>query len=106
MGTLSPERTLRVDNVSLQQKAVRYWGSGVVGLDAANRPSGKLDTQTNDLDGLLAILKPHLRLTDEEGSGLRAILGLLGNGSRTPLIARDGVLYLGPFKLAELRPLY
>jgi hypothetical protein len=106
LGTLSADSILKVDSILLAQNAVRYWGSGAVELDTSNRPSGKLDTQTNDLDGLLAILEPHLELTPEEKSGLRAILGLLGNGSRTPLIARDGLLYLGPFKIAELKPLY
>ena len=34
------------------------------------------------------------------------MLGLLGNEAKAPLIAQDGVLYLGPFKVAELQPLY
>lgn len=106
LGTLSWENSLAVERLSLQQKGVRYWGSGTLGLDTANRPSGKLDTQTNDLDGLLTLLDPHLQLTEENKAGLRSMLGLLGNEAKAPLIAQDGVLYLGPFKLAELKPLY
>ena len=104
-GTLSG-MTLTVERVALQQDAVRYWGSGTMELDAQNRPSGKLDTETNDLDGLLALLEPHLQITPENKAGLRAILGLLGNEAKAPLIAKDGVLYLGPFKISEIKPLY
>lgn len=106
LGTLSRENSLAVERLSLQQKGVRYWGSGTLSLDTANRPSGKLDTQTNDLDGLLSLLDPHLQLTEEKKAGLRSMLGLLGNEAKAPLIAQDGVLYLGPFRLAELKPLY
>jgi hypothetical protein len=104
-GTLSG-MTLTVQRVALQQDAVRYWGSGTMELDVQNRPSGKLDTETNDLDGLLALLEPHLQITPENKAGLRAILGLLGNEAKAPLIAKDGVLYLGPFKISEIKPLY
>ena len=104
-GTLSG-MTLTVERVALQQDAVRYWGSGTMELDAQNRPSGKLDTETNDLDGLLALLEPHLQITPENKAGLRAILALLGNEAKAPLIAKDGVLYLGPFKISEIKPLY
>jgi hypothetical protein len=106
LASLSPERTLKVERITLEQDAVRYWGSGSLGLDEAHRPSGKLDTQTNDLDGLLKLLEPHLDLTEEQKSGLRAMLGLLGNEAKAPLIAQEGALYLGPFKIADLPPLY
>jgi hypothetical protein len=106
LGTLSPDRSLNIERLSLQQNEVRYWGTGKLELDTAHRPSGRLDTQTNDLSGLLSLLDPHLQLTDEKKAGLRSMLGLLGSEAKAPLIARDGVLYLGPFKLAELKPLY
>ncbi len=106
LGTLSPDRALNIERLSLQQHEVRYWGTGTLELDTAHRPSGRLDTQTNDLNGLLDLLDSHLQLTDEQKAGLRSMLGLLGSEAKAPLIARDGVLYLGPFKLAELTPLY
>jgi hypothetical protein len=106
LGTLSPDRSLNIERLALQQHEVRYWGTGALELDAAHRPSGRLDTQTNDLNGLLDLLDPHLQLTDEQKAGLRSMLGLLGSEAKAPLIARDGVLYLGPFKLTELEPLY
>jgi hypothetical protein len=106
LGTLSPDGSLKIDRFSLQQRQVRYWGSGTVGLDPERRPSGKLDTQTNDLDGMLALVEPHVQLDEQNKSALRSILGLLGSEAKAPLIAREGVLYLGPFKITDLRPLY
>lgn len=106
LGSLLPERALEVESITLEQGTVRYWGSGRISLDAERRFSGKLDTQTNDLDGLLKLLKPLLQFTDEQWSGLRSMLGLLGNEAKVPLIAQEGVLYLGPFRIADLPPLY
>jgi hypothetical protein len=105
-GSVLSERTLNIERIVLAQGTVRYWGSGAVSLDSAHRPSGKLDTQTNDLDGLLRILEPHLEMSDQQKAGLRAMLGLLGNEAKAPLISQDGALYLGPFKIAEVPPLY
>lgn len=106
LGSVSPSGELKVERFAVEEDAVRYWGSGALALDAARRPSGKLETKTNDLDGLLKLLEPHLRLTGDQKSGLRTMLGLLGNEARAPLIAQEGVLYLGPFKIADLPPLY
>jgi hypothetical protein len=106
LATLTTDRSLNVERVSLRQETVQYWGSGAIALDAQNRPVGKLDTATNDLDGLLKILGPHLQLTADQQAGLRSMLGLLGNEAKAPLIARDGALYLGPFKLTGIHPLY
>jgi hypothetical protein len=106
LGSVPDGRTLNVGEIILQQGTVRYWGSGTVSLDDARMPSGRLATQTNDLDGLFAILDPHLEIKDDEKAGLRAMLGLLGNEAKAPLIAKDGILYLGPFKIAEFVPLY
>lgn len=106
LGTVTDRMTLNIEKISMEQGAVRYWGSGTVGLDDAHRPSGKIATQTNDLDGLFAILGPHLEMTDDQKTGLRAMLGILGNEAKAPLIAQDGRLYLGPFKIADIPPLY
>lgn len=106
VGSLSPERVLSVERVAMEQGTVRYWGNGTASLDVAHRPSGKLDTQTNDLNGLLELLDPHLQLSTEQKAGLRTMLGLLGNEAKAPLIAKEGVLYLGPFRIADLPPLY
>lgn len=106
LGTVLPDLSLKIDSIAFEQGKLRYWGVGTVRLDAANRPSGKIDTETNDVNGLLSLLEPHLQLTEEQTAGLRSMLGLLGSEAKAPLIAQDGVLYLGPFRIAELAPLY
>lgn len=106
LATVSDVKTANIEKIAMEQGAVRYWGSGTVSLDEAHRPSGKIVTQTNNLDGLFAILGPHLEMTGDQKAGLRAMLGLLGNDAKAPLIALDGLLYLGPFKIADLPPLY
>ena len=98
--------TARIDKIELAYGAVRYWGSGDISLDQNRRLAGTLATETNDLDGLLAILEPHLEMTDQEKAGLRTVLGLLGNEAKADIIAKDGHLFLGPFKIADLLPIY
>ncbi len=105
-ATADSALNLKVDSVELQRGSVRYWGSGSVALDAERRISGQLATETNDLNGLLTLLEPHLDMTDDEKANLRAMLGLLGNEAKAPIIAKDGNLLLGPFKIADLLPLY
>lgn len=105
-GTLKQDRVFELQQFELQQGSLRYWGSGTLTLDAAHRIAGKINTETNDINALLAVLVPHLDLKSSQLANLKTMLGLLGNSARAPVIARDGVLYLGPFKIADLDPLY
>ena len=106
VGTIARDNTLNVKKIELAQGTVRYWGTGDVTIDSGKRLAGKLSTETNDLDGLLAILEPHLDISAEQKGGLRNVLGLLGNEAKADIIAREGQLYIGPFKVADLIPLY
>jgi hypothetical protein len=105
-GVLQSDMSVKADKIELSQKNVRYWGSGLISLDKERRVSGKLSTETNDLDGLLRILEPHVDLSDQEKAGFRTVLGLLGNEAKADIIAKDGQLFIGPFKAADLPPLY
>lgn len=105
-GTLQPERSFKLDKFELTQGGLRYWGSGSLALDEQRRISGQIDTETNDSRTLLAIVGPQLGLSDSKLANLRTVLGLLGNGAKAPIIAKDGALFFGPFQIAELRPLY
>ena len=105
-GTLKEDRSFAIDKFELQQGQLRYWGSGKLALDGQNRPVGQVDTQTNDIRTLLGVAGPQLGLSDSKLSSLRTMLGLLGNDAKAPIIARDGVLYLGPFQVTELKPLF
>lgn len=106
LGVLQQNTSIKVDKIELVQGTVRYWGSGSVSLDPERRLAGKLSTETNNLDGLLGILEPHFDMTDQEKAGFRAVLGLLGNEAKADIVAKDGQLFIGPFKAADLLPLY
>jgi hypothetical protein len=106
LGVISNEGNLAVRKLELRQGNVRYWGAGNVALDEYRRMAGKLATETNDLDGLLSILEPHLDMNDQQMVSFRAILGLLGSEAKSDIIARNGELFVGPFKVADLMPLF
>lgn len=105
-GTLTPDHVFRLDSFELSQGELRYWGSGSLALDADRRISGQIDTETNDLQALLAVAGPQLGISDGKLANLRTMLGLLGEGAKASIIAKDGALYVGPFQVSELRPLY
>lgn len=106
MATLTPDPTLRIDSFELKQGELRYWGSGSLSLDQDRRIAGQINTETNDIKALLGIVGPQLDLSEGKTSNLVTMLGLLGSTAKAPIIAKDGVLYLGPFRIAELKPLY
>jgi hypothetical protein len=106
LGTVMPDRALKLDKAELQRGPLRYWGSGTLSLDAENRISGRIDTETNDLNHLLDVLTPQLQLSGQQVNSIRMMLGILGNEAKAAVIAKDGVLYIGPFAAAELKPLY
>jgi hypothetical protein len=105
-GTLRSDQSFKLDRFELNQGALRYWGSGTLALDQQHRILGQIDTETNDSKALLAIVGPQLGLSDSKLANLRTMLGLLGNGAKAPIIAKDGALFFGPFQITELAPLY
>jgi len=105
-GTVQTYQSFKIDKVELRQGQLSYWGSGTLALDDSNRMTGQIDTETNDIQKLLAAAGPQLGLSDGKLANLRTVLGLLGNGAKVPIIAKDGALYLGPFQVAELKPVY
>lgn len=106
LGTLKDDQVLKIEKFELKQNDVRYWGTGNINLDQDQRIAGKLSTETNDLNGLLGVIEPYLDLTDNQKTSIRTVLGLLGNEAKADIIARDGQLFVGPFRVAELRSLY
>ena len=105
LGTLQLDRQLQVHSIVLKRKEITWQGTGEVRLDPQTRIAGTLHTETNDLDGLLAILEPHLVMTDQQRLAFKTVMGLLGQQAKADVIAKDGELYIGPFKIAELLPL-
>lgn len=105
-GTLDANNVLAVERFELTQGTLRFWGSGEVALDEQHRIAGQINTETNDAQALLATAGPQLGLSDSKLANLRTMLGLLGNEAKAPIIAKDGVLYLGPFQIGTLDALY
>lgn len=105
-GTLLPDERFQLDTFELKQGQLRYWGSGMLALDGEHRISGQVDTETNDMQALLSVVGPQSGLSDDKLANLRAVLALLGTGAKVPILAKNGVLYVGPFQVSELKPLY
>lgn len=105
-GTLGPNNVLTIEKFELTRGTLRYWGSGEIALDQQHRVAGQVNTETNDAQALLGIAGPQLGLSESKLGNLRTMLGLLGNEAKAPIIAKEGVLYLGPFQIGSLDPVY
>lgn len=101
--------TIGIDSVRLKKGDLIVTAKGEIGLSTAGALNGRLTTTTNRLDLLLAELKQDFGLKDKDAQALATMIGLLQPGKTTDvtldLIAKDGKLYWGPVKLAELPPL-
>lgn len=86
-------------------------GKGWLGLDPSKRLIGTIATETNDIDGLLGEASRYHPLSEADRAALKTLLGLIDSSAgdrqaKADFIAKDGELYWGPFKLADLPPLY
>lgn len=106
LATLHEDNKLKVSNISAQKGEIQFSGSGTAGLDGQRRIAGQIGIETNDMAGLIALLSPVLDLTDAQASGLGTMLALLGDNAKASVIAKDGTLYLGPVRIADLLPVY
>ena len=106
LATLADNHELAVNDLQLTQGTLKLWGKGTVGLDAAHRIAGRIASQTNDLNQLLAVLDPHIKASEQERATLKALLGLLGQQAKADFVAQDGDLFIGPLKIGVLLPLY
>jgi len=105
--------TLAVDQLKLVWGPLKLEAQGNLKLDAQGRPEGQLDATLSDHPPLLDALVKAGTITRREASLafagmelLSAFQGQTPGHLRAPLIARDGLLYLGPLALAPLKPLY
>jgi hypothetical protein len=98
-----------IDSLLLKKGDLVITAKGEIGLGTGGEINGRLTTTSNRLDLLLAELRQDFGLSDSDAQALAAMIGLLQPGKSTDitldLIAKDGKLYWGPVKLAELPPL-
>lgn len=106
LGTVGNGRSLTIRKAEVQSGKVILEGSGQLTLDAEHRITGEITATTNDTAAMLEVGAPYLGLSDQQKTQVLAVLGLLGSAAEIPIIAKNGQLYLGPFKVAELGSLY
>lgn len=98
-------------SAEIARNGVFVKGKGWLGLDQERRLSGTIATETNDIDGLLGEANRYHPLSEPDRTALKTLLGLIDSSAtdkqaKADFIAKDGELYWGPFKLADLPPLY
>jgi hypothetical protein len=84
--------------------------SGELSLDAEQRLSGTINVATKDIDGVLDIVFPFLKMREQDRAALRSALA--GSEAQKPaaanvsLRASGGTLFWGFVPLAKLEPLF
>jgi hypothetical protein len=106
-----PGARVEILSAEIARDGVVVTGKGWLGLDEDRRLAGTIATETNDIDGLLEEANRYHPLSQPDRDALKTLLGLIDNSAadkqaKADFIAKDGELYWGPFKLADLPPLY
>ena len=102
---------LEISALKISTGPMNFDAHGEIFLDSNHRLNGRLSSQTNDIDGLLNFITPIFELNEKDKAAMKSLLGLVGNDTNTTtkkanFTAKDGTLSWGPFKLADLKPLY
>ncbi|MEQ1520831.1 MAG: DUF2125 domain-containing protein [Aestuariivirga sp.] len=103
--------TLEISALKISQGPVDFAATGIVSLDPQHRLAGRLSSQTNDLDGVMKFIEPIFALNEQDSATIKNLVTLAGrdpatNTTKADFSARDGALYWGLIKLADLTPLY
>lgn len=104
-------QSLEISSLKISQGPVNFSATGTVSIDPQNRLAGKLSSQTNDLDGVMKFIKPILALNEQDSATIKNLATLAGsdpatNTTKADFSAKDGALYWGLIKLADITPLY
>ena len=104
-------QTLEISRLKISQGAVDFAATGTVTLDAQHRLAGKLSSQTNDIDGVMKFIEPIFALNEQDSATIKNLVTLTGSDPATKttkadFVAKDGALYWGLIRLADLTPLY
>ncbi len=103
-------KTIGIDSLSLRKGELVMTAKGEIGINPQGQVSGHLATTTSRLDLLVTELRQNFGLSDKDAQTLTTMIGLLQPGKtsdiRLDLIAKDGKLYWGPLKLAEIPPVF
>lgn len=87
--------------------------AGTLALDEKDRPIGSLTGQLSGHEGLIKGLQDAGQLNQDEANAANTGLGLIAmaaggkNGElNLPLVLQDGEMFIGPLRIAKLKPLY
>ncbi len=110
-GVPSQAKPLDIRSLKISQGQVDFSAQGSVFLDPQHRLAGKLSSETNNIDRLMELISPVLAIDKKDSATIKSLVSLTGSDPATKttkadFIASEGALYWGPFKLAELAPLY
>src|SRR5690606_32795125 len=105
---------LHLDHLALVQGPRQAAGSGDLRLDPEGRLDGTFDFTIKDLGAVFDDLIAGGRLTSDQAPLASTALTLLATGaaapepgwSRVPVRLSRGRLYIGPFKAAQLAPMF
>ncbi len=103
--------SLEISALKISQNAVDFAATGTASLDPQHRLAGKLSSQTNDINGLMKFIEPIFTLNEQDSATIKNLVTLTGSDPATKttkadFTAKDGALYWGLIKLADLTPLY
>ena len=102
---------LEISSLKISHGPVDLSAQGKIFLDPEHRLAGKLSSQTNNIDGLMKFIAPIFALKEEGSAAIKNLASLAGtdpvtNTTKADFTAKDGALYWGLLKLADLKPLY
>ena len=104
-------QSFEISALRISQGPVDFAATGTVFLDPQHRLAGKLSSQTNDIDGVMKFIEPVFALNERDSTTIKNLVTLTGsdpatNTTKADFVAKDGALYWGLLKLADLTPLY
>ena len=104
-------QSFEISALRISQGPVDFAATGTVFLDPQHRLAGRLSSQTNDIDGVMKFIEPVFALNEQDSTTIKNLVTLTGsdpatNTTKADFVAKDGALYWGLLKLADLTPLY
>lgn len=103
-------KTIGIDTLRLKKGDLVMTAKGEIGIGPQGQVNGRLTTTSSRLDLLMTELKQDFGLANKDASTFTTMIGLLQPGKTADitldLIAKDGKLYWGPVKLADLPPVF
>jgi hypothetical protein len=103
-------KTVSIATIFAKQGELTVTGSGMIGIDGEGYLAGRIPTRINRADLLFDLVRRLVHLSDDDAAAAKTIVDLLqkgaGGDTELDLIAKNRKLYWGPFKLADLHPLF